>query len=164
MKYHYITQVIIDLFGFHTKEPFIVQEIVIRILVATLRTQDLKNFRNIRKMLKLGGDVAQFPLSSLGVKLLQQRSKMTIKQISELSGAVQFCFFFFLSPSYISGIVEIMLLVVRTFIDSLGTDHEVPGNFICLDEKILSNSTVIETPRNSINVTFENSIPSTSPK
>ena len=38
MKYHYITQVIIDLFGFHTKEPFIVQEIVIRILVATLRT------------------------------------------------------------------------------------------------------------------------------
>lgn len=97
MKYHYITQVIIDLFGFHTKEPFIVQEIVIRILVATLRTQDLKNFRNVRKMLKLGGDVAQFPLSSLGVKLLQQRSKMTIKQISELSGAVQFCFFFFFS-------------------------------------------------------------------
>ena len=60
-----------------------------------LKTQHLRKIGNIGKFLNLVGDIAQSPVSLPKIKLWQQKSKNTQKQISNFSGPVQF---YWISP------------------------------------------------------------------
>ena len=57
-----------------------------------LKTQDLRRFKNIRKISNLGGDflINQCPVSLKEIKVWQQWSKNTQKQIPKFSCPVQF--------------------------------------------------------------------------
>ena len=59
-------------------------------LKETLKTQNFRKLGTIRKFSNLGGDITQCPVSAPEIKLWQQQSKNTQKQILNFSVPVQF--------------------------------------------------------------------------